>query len=50
MYLNTLLNGLKILPEKPMDLRNKGNKLLENIGSKNFFNELKKKIKHVFIK
>ena len=50
MYLNTLLNGLKIFPEIPIDLRNKGKKLLDKIGSKSFFNELKKKTKHVFIK
>jgi tRNA dimethylallyltransferase len=45
MYLNTLLNGLKIFPEIPIDLRNKGKKLLDKIGSKSFFNELKKKNK-----
>ncbi|PPR35388.1 MAG: tRNA dimethylallyltransferase [Alphaproteobacteria bacterium MarineAlpha6_Bin4] len=45
MYLNTLLKGLKIFPKIPENIRSKGKKLLEKIGTNNFFKELEKKNK-----
>ena len=45
MYLNILLNGLKIFPQVPKDLKKKGEKIIEKIGSKNFYEKLKKKNK-----
>ncbi len=45
MYLNTLLNGLKIFPKIPISLRKKGKKKMEQIGSKKFYEILKKKNK-----
>ena len=45
MYLNTLLNGLKVFPKIPIDLKKKGKKIIEKIGSKNFYEKLKEKNK-----
>ena len=45
MYLNTLLNGLKVLPHVPIDLKKKGIKIMEEIGAENFYKKLKKKNK-----
>ena len=45
MYLNTLLNGLKVLPKIPIGLKNKGKKIIEKIGPKNFYEKLKEKNK-----
>ena len=41
MYLNTLLNGLKILPNVPINLKKKGKRLIEKIGTKKFYEDLK---------
>ena len=45
MYLNTLLNGLKIFPKIPMDVRNKGKKLMDKLGTQVFYKKLKEKNK-----
>ena len=45
MYLNTLLNGLKVFPKIPIGLKNKGKKIIEKIGPKNFYEKLKEKNK-----
>ena len=41
MYLNTLLNGLKVFPKIPIGLKKKGKKIIEKIGSKSFYEKLK---------
>ena len=45
MYLNALLNGLKVFPKIPIDLKKKGKKIVEKIGLKNFYEKLKEKNK-----
>ena len=45
MYLNTLLNGLRVYPRIPESLKEKGRKIMERIGSKKFYQELKEKNK-----
>ena len=45
MYLNTLLNGLKVFPRIPIKLKNKGKKIIEKIGPRNFYEKLKEKNK-----
>ena len=43
MYLNTLLNGLKVFPKIPTQLRDEGKKIIEKIGSRKFYEKLKEK-------
>ena len=43
MYINTLLNGLKVFPKVPLELKKRGKQLMQKIGSKNFYNKLRKK-------
>ncbi len=43
MYINALLNGLKIFPEIPMKTREKGKKIIEILGTKKFYKMLKEK-------
>ena len=45
MYLNTLLHGLKVFPKIPIKLKNKGKKIIEKIGPRNFYEKLKEKNK-----
>ena len=45
MYINTLLNGLKVFPRVSLELKKKGKQLMQKIGSKNFYNKLIKKNK-----
>ena len=45
MYINTLLNGLRVYPRVPGSLRKKGKKIIERIGSKKFYQKLKEKNK-----
>lgn len=45
MYLNTLLNGLRVYPRVPESLKKKGKKIMERIGSKKFYQKLKEKNK-----
>ena len=45
MYLNTLLHGLKVFPKIPIKLKNKGKKIIEKIGPRNFYKKLKEKNK-----
>ena len=45
MYINTLLNGLRVYPRVSESLRKKGRKIIERIGSKKFYEKLKEKNK-----
>ena len=43
MYLNTLLNGLRVYPRVPESLKKKGKKIMERIGSKKILSKIKRK-------
>tara|TARA_Y100000590_G_scaffold442823_1_gene571430 strand:+ start:3472 stop:4434 length:963 start_codon:yes stop_codon:yes gene_type:complete len=45
MYINTLLKGLKVYPKISVELKNRGEKIMNKIGSKNFYNQLKERNK-----
>ena len=45
MYINALLNGLKIFPDIPKKKKEEGKKIIKSIGSKNFYKMLKEKDK-----
>ena len=45
MYINTLLKGLKVYPKISVELKNRGKKIMNKIGSKNFYNQLKERNK-----
>ena len=41
MYLNALLNGLKIFPKIPLNVRKKGKQMMNKLGSKKFYEKLR---------